>query len=474
MNSWTIDGLTSTQRAVLTRGNLRDTSDIALSSSQEIARKCKISASEARSIIDALYNLATPPRLQSLGDVKHEGSETCTTGDSLIDVVLGGGIRPGMVWEIAGESAAGKTQFALQLALFVQLPQEKKGLSGSTCYITTSSTLQTSRLVQMMKTNSSLLGECDLRDIHTLATPTIPHLIHVLSERLTPFIDSLGNKAGFKPVRLLVIDALAELFHTSNKTTTNTLVERSRNITQISFLLHDLVRKHKLAVLILNEVVDVFDRTGSANEESETLLYSEQARWFSRAHSVLGENTKEVSLGMVWANQINARILLSRTGRRRFLDDAETSSVKRFKSIGSSARPNAPASSDLALIRRLSVIFSCVSRPVSLDFVVTEAGISSLSEGNTTTTFPEEVNQNRNAILPLQKTLPASKPASGDERYQISPLDVGIVEDWKKAVEKTSQTNEDEEPPEDEWDGYWATNTISQVELDALDNTSFT
>ncbi|KAG6861726.1 hypothetical protein C0995_012730 [Termitomyces sp. Mi166 len=381
-----------------------------------------------------------------------------------------------MIWEISGESAAGKTQFALQLSLFVQLPREKKGLSGSTCYLTTSSTLPTSRLLQMMKTNASLLGAgCDLKDIHTLATPTIPHLIHVLSDRLTPFIETQGVEAGFKPIRLLVIDALAELFHTSKKTTTNTLVERSRNITQISLLLHDLVKKHKLAVLILNEVVDVFDRAGPTNEESETLLYSEQARWFSRAHNIPGESTKEASLGMVWANQINARILLSRTGRRRFLDDAGAPSVKRFKTVDSSARSGASASGDLALIRRLSVIFSSVFHPASVDFVVTEAGISTLSESNTT--FLEADSQKRKATSSLLETLPASKPVStsvGDEVYPISPLDVGLIEDGKKAAEETSQTNVNEEPPEDEWDGYWATNTISQVELDALDDTPST
>ncbi|KAG6894988.1 hypothetical protein C0992_003652, partial [Termitomyces sp. T32_za158] len=368
--------------------------------------------------------------------------------------------------------AAGKSQFALQLSLFAQLPQQQKGLSGSTCYITTSSTLQTSRLVQIMKTNSLLLeADCDLKDIHTLATPTIPHLIHVLSEIISPFIDSLGDKAGFKPVRLLVIDALAELFHTLEKTTTSTLVERSRNIAQISFLLHDLVRKHKLAVLVLNEVVDVFDRPGPAHEESETLLYSEQARWFSRAHSIPGENTKEASLGMVWANVVNTRILLSRTGRRRFLDDVELPSLKRLKTVDSSGRSSAQTSSDLALIRRLSVIFSTVSQPASVDFVVTEAGISAISGSNATCS--EEDTRTRKATLPLQKTLPTSKPASNwdHERYQMSPLDVGLVDGWTKPAEETFQA---EDPPEDEWDGYWATNTISQAELDALDKTPST
>ena len=42
-----------------------------------------------------------PVRL--LEHVVQEGNEVFTTGDSQLDHALGGGIRTGMVWEIAGE-----------------------------------------------------------------------------------------------------------------------------------------------------------------------------------------------------------------------------------------------------------------------------------------------------------------------------------------------------------------------------------
>ncbi|KAG6880617.1 hypothetical protein C0993_005465 [Termitomyces sp. T159_Od127] len=52
----------------------------------------------------------------------------------------------------------------------------------------------------------------------------------------------------------------------------------------------------------------------------------------------------------------------------------------------------------------------------------------------------------------------------------MSPLDVGLLERTKTAEE----ANDGEDNAEDEWDGYWATNAISQDELDALDNTPST
>ncbi|KAE9406469.1 hypothetical protein BT96DRAFT_1055092 [Gymnopus androsaceus JB14] len=125
-----------------------------------------------------------------------------------------------------------------------------------------------------------------------------------------------------KPVRLVVIDALGELFHSSDKTSTQTLVQRSRNITEISSHLHSIASKYGVVVIVLNEVVDAFDRGSGDDDPALGLSYAEQSRWFGRAHSVPGEERKEASLGLVWANQVNARIMLSRTGRRRFLDYA--------------------------------------------------------------------------------------------------------------------------------------------------------
>ncbi|KAF8061470.1 P-loop containing nucleoside triphosphate hydrolase protein [Lyophyllum atratum] len=464
-----IDRLTAEQKSLLKKGNLSDATEVMLSSSQEIARRCRVSTREAQVIIDVLYSYITPLRLRRLEDVKREGNETCTTGENILDEALGGGIRSGMVWEVAGESSAGKTQFGLQLSLFAQLPVEQRGFCGSTCYLTTSSTLPTTRLVQILEAHPSLSeSDCGLKDVHTLATPTIPHLIHVLSVTLPPFIAKQANSHGFKPVKLLVVDALGELFHTSDKTTTNTLVERSKNIAQISALLHGLATTHRLAILVLNEVVDAFERDYPPTPADRDVLYSEQSRWFGRAHSIPNESKKEASLGLTWANQVNARIILSRTGRRRYLDDVEHRSVKRLKHDSLPAfPPSVPASrGDLTLIRRLSVIFSSVSRSVSLDYIVTEAGISILPGDPTA-----YKNEDAAPMIPAsiaKKALAVSNPTTAP-CSQISPLDIGIAEDRRSAAEEAAQSTRDGEPEEDEWDRYWASDEISADMYDKAD-----
>jgi DNA repair protein RAD57 len=330
----------------------------------------------------------------------------------------------------------------------VQLPKESRGLKGSTCYLITSSKLPTTRLNQICEAHpllSSSSSACGLQNIHTISTPTIPVLIRVLTQTLPPFITEQSK--GHKPIKLLVIDTLAELFHSSNKTTTNTLVERSRNISEISTLLHSLASTHQIAILILNEVVDVFDRGHLSNIEQGDLLYNNQSRWFGRMNSVPGEDKKEASLGLVWANQVNVRILLSRTGRRRYLDDSRL--PKRHRSEGQP--PGAPLfdmshDDQSTLVRRLSVVFNSVSRhSVSMDYIVTGQGISTLP-GDEVLSAPRSFDQ--------AAAVPVCQSTFSDPRTQISPLDVGIAEEGRstvKNVEKIGEFNFDD----DDWDKYW-------------------
>jgi len=285
-----------------------------------------------------------------------------------------------------------------------------------------------------------------------MPAPTIPALIYMLSDIFPKFISDKLATPNAKPVRLLVIDALAELFHSSNKTTTKVLVERSQNITEISALLHALVSKWNIAVLVLNEVVDAFDYGRNINP-SEELEYREQSRWFSRAHSIPGEDRKEASLGLVWANQVNARIMLSRTGRRRHLDDVTVSKRQKLHDGSNTSTEADSEENQLTLIRRLSVIFSSVAAPISLDYVVTRAGISFLP--------PEEsAAPSASAPAPVHaplKRAPAQATPAPPLMAQIAPLDVGFAEDGNNLMVVPSS-----QPEEDEWEEYWASELLPQ------------
>lgn len=221
-----------------------------------------------------------------------------------------------------------------------------------------------------------------LEDVHTLSVPTVDVLLNVLDNHVPAFIETIARTPSRKPVKLLIIDAFAELFHLVEKVSTASLVERSQQLTRVSALLHRIADRYQIGVVVLNEVLDAFDNYAVDSEKSEDglLVYSEQARWFNRAHSVYGENQKEAALGLVWSNQINARVMLSRTRRRRYIKDTEEENKqKRRKTEGETdgeSKSGDPLSErEPSLIRRLTVIFNSAGPPTSCDYVVTSAGV---------------------------------------------------------------------------------------------------
>ncbi|KAI6167127.1 P-loop containing nucleoside triphosphate hydrolase protein, partial [Pisolithus thermaeus] len=424
----------------------KDVADILLATPSELSRTCRITPQEANEIIARTCQEQAQP-LRRLADIlADEHDEMFTTGDGELDTLLGGGVRTGMLWETVGESAAGKTQLGLQLSLSVQLPTDLGGLSGAACYITVASRLQTTRLEQMLNAHPMLSpSACNLSNIQTVQTPTIEKLIYVLSTFLPQFISTRSSDPASRPLKLIVIDALAELFHDTPRTTTQTLVERSRKLSEISILLHQLASRYRIAIWVLNEVADVLPHDRLPG--SGAMSYRDQAMWFGCANSIPGEDRKEASLGLVWANQVNARIFLTRTGRRRYLGEGENE--------------------EPTLVRRLSVVFSSVSSPASCDYTVTTQGIRVIvgSTGLPTTVHETPVNVADTASDSHKANL-----VNGKQCNELPPLDIGCIEDSRVAETRTSTPDLS---PEDEWETFWASNTLpeyaySQTDLGGL------
>lgn len=361
-------------------------------------------------------------------------------------------------------SAAGKTQLALQLSLLVQLPHDLGGISGSACYITIASHLQTSRLQQILDAHPLLSSSfCTFSDVQTVQTPTIPRLIHALSTFLPQYIDTASKNASSKPIRLLIIDALNELFHSFGKTTTKTLVERSRQISKISSHLHLLASKYRLVVLVLNEVIDVIDRDEPPG--SDAISYRDQSRLFGRADSITGEDRKEAALGLVWANQVNARIFLTRTGRRRYLNENETPK----KRLAVSRTPTSqiaitPVDDQLVLVRRLSVVFSSIAAPASCDYIITASGISVIP-GSTVSNAASYASASQH---------PTTSPVvtKGKQKDDVAPLDAGYVADSFTAEIRPPTPENELGPTEDndEWESFWAQNALPDDAFTQIDS----
>jgi len=58
------------------------------------------------------------------------------------DEVMGGGFETGAITELYGEFGSGKTQVAHQLAVNIQIPEEKGGIGGKVIYIDTENTFR--------------------------------------------------------------------------------------------------------------------------------------------------------------------------------------------------------------------------------------------------------------------------------------------------------------------------------------------
>jgi hypothetical protein len=78
-------------------------SDLLVLSSQDIGRRCRISLHEAQEIVNIVLDELQTPLLLSLDRRDLPQDETITTGDSILDKILGGGVRTRKLWEITGE-----------------------------------------------------------------------------------------------------------------------------------------------------------------------------------------------------------------------------------------------------------------------------------------------------------------------------------------------------------------------------------
>ena len=105
------------------------------------------------------------------------------------------------------------------------------------------------------------------------------------------------------------------------------------------------------------------------------MVYDKQSRWFNTAE-FFGEGSKEAVLGLTWANQVNTRIMLSRTGRRKYLTANDISKRRHLSVPELQSQDKDGTQTEPSLIRRLSVLFSNVAPPFALDYIVTECGIS--------------------------------------------------------------------------------------------------
>lgn len=327
----------------------------------------------------------------------------------------------------------------MALALSAQIPSCTPYPGGS-IILTSERELPTDRLIQLAK---SMLASQDhhnerapaptvkhlLDNIHTNKCTDVDALDHALSYSL-PWVLEKNRLAGTE-IRLIVLDSITALFRggeTSLSSTSAGLAQRSRLLCSIADKLKALAVEYDIAVVVINQVSDVFNKIPqpppstysqtsgpSQMQPSQAqstydfstqfytdpgpeppMLYSTQARWFSGQSQ---GSRKEASLGIVWANAINTRVMMSRTLRRKRITADSLGNVVRKRqrlqdqdsagdmndefgpsqdthdeSCGIELEADAPT-----LIRRFHLVFSPFAPASTVDYIIAPSGIHTLS-----------------------------------------------------------------------------------------------
>lgn len=332
----------------------------------------------------------------------------------------------------------------MQLSLFVQLEPNLGGISGAACYITVGARLPTKRLAQLQNNHQRLSPSlCSLSDVHTQSAPTIEVLLHILSINLPNLQDSISKQQERNPIRLVIVDSIASLFQASHPQTSGSLRERSKALSELARVAHNLASMCNIAVVFVNDVSDVFNDHATGNAGGQEILYRDQSRWFNSAPSCARESAKEASLGLVWANHLNTRIMLAKTNKRMQNPiSIETSSSKRPKlndsTVSSHVHPD--PIDDLVAVRTFTVIFSNVTTPSAIDYIISNAGFLSIGEQDH---IPSQLQKDKNG--------PSEGPAFENDTLPVDALGVLPSTDTLEA-----------------WDGLDGGATRSGIDFDAL------
>ena len=202
-------------------------------------------------------------------------------GCPILDQYLQGGILPQAVTEVAGTSAAGKTQLCLQLSLIVQLPLEYGGLKGRAVHISTEGALPSGRLQQLCEavvhryTELGLSKQLLMDNVLIQHCATVQTLMGLLQHGLQILLEQNHD------VKLIIIDSIAALFRAEY--TASEVVTRAQDLKSIASLLHQLINKYHVTIICTNQMT-----------------------------ADLTHNRVKPALGLVWSNALNTRFILQR------------------------------------------------------------------------------------------------------------------------------------------------------------------
>lgn len=167
-----------------------------------------------------------------------------TTGCKSLDNLFEGGLETQSITEFHGDFGSGKSQVCQQLAVTVQLPEDRGGLDGACLYIDTEITFRSERVMQIAET-FGLDPNAVLKRIIYAEAYTSDHQA-VLLEGSDEIIKENG-------VRLIIVDSLTGHFR-SEYIGREVLAPRQQKLNQHMHKLIRLARAFNAVAVITNQM----------------------------------------------------------------------------------------------------------------------------------------------------------------------------------------------------------------------------
>lgn len=194
--------------------------------------------SEARKAIEIKFVTAA-----ELSEMR-QSMKKLTTGCSTLDQLLEGGLETQSITEFYGEFGSGKSQICQQLAVTVQLPEEKGGLGGSSLFIDTEQIFRPQRIMEM----AELVG---LDPKETLKNIVFAEAYS--SDHQMILADSADEVIKENNVRCIIVDSLTGHFR-SEYIGRETLSPRQQKLNQHMHKLIKLGRAFNAVIAVTNQV----------------------------------------------------------------------------------------------------------------------------------------------------------------------------------------------------------------------------
>ena len=247
------------------------------------------------------------------------------------------------------------------MSLRVQFPIDQGGLAGSCAYLCSEGNFPSTRLVDIAAMQCRNIPGSTVQDltdnVHLVHCAEVEDLLHATRYSLPALVESLANSdqapnaadgsGSRKPVKLVILDSIAAPFRGAEAsgslqsnakgkggeddgdgTKTYSFAQRNAYLNEIATCLHILAARYQLCVVLVNQVADVFNYMAPDRDREEEQIshegggipleyrnFSLVSRYFSGEDA--GKGGKMAVFGLPWANLIQTRLMLSRTGRRR-------------------------------------------------------------------------------------------------------------------------------------------------------------